>query len=262
MQVFAELMWSTSSATLLFFYSFIFSFFFFIYKISHNEIRMTRRGAMECECYDDATAYLFSAHWTVDEVELHAPFSHKGEGSSSSELVISAKLSAKMREFHQRSSGQQWRHKQQKRNRQQVQRGMGAGVAGSPIMQPSCSWALHPQAYWAWIQRYTSKFRKDEIEHRVRLPGTVIDDALLEERSGNYPLCANIVSGRAGIAFVDVSTGAQSSAMRWLSTFNTAKRDRTIEACGSCLGLSVQLMHKQLIRWNQQSQFTLSVFML
>ena len=96
---------------------------------------------MECECYDDATAYLFSFHLKVDVVELHAPsiFSHKGEGSSSSELVISAKLSAKMRKFHQRSSGQQWRHKQQKRNRQQVQRGMGAGVAGSPIMQPSCS---------------------------------------------------------------------------------------------------------------------------
>ncbi|MCW7074304.1 MAG: DNA mismatch repair protein MutS [Candidatus Methanospirare jalkutatii] len=52
---------------------------------------------------------------------------------------------------------------------------------------------------------------KGGIEHRevVRLitPGTVIEDALLEERSSNYLLCLNILASKAGIAFVDVSTG-------------------------------------------------------
>ena len=51
-----------------------------------------------------------------------------------------------------------------------------------------------------------NKIEKREVV-RLITPGTIIEDAFLEERHSNYLMCLNLLGGKVGIAIVDVSTG-------------------------------------------------------
>jgi DNA mismatch repair protein MutS len=52
----------------------------------------------------------------------------------------------------------------------------------------------------------SKKIEKREVV-RLITPGTIIEDAFLEERHSNYLMCVNLLGGKVGIAIVDVSTG-------------------------------------------------------